>query len=121
MTGAAREKCPPTGNYLFVDVRDAALGHVLALQTEGAAGKRFFIVASHFSNKEIAEIIGKRFPELQGKLPTGEALTPGDYPAAGIYDFDNRRSVDVLGLTYQSLENSIVDTVKSLQTVEKNG
>ena len=118
MTGAAKEKCPPTGNYFFVDVRDIALGHVLALEKEEAAGKRFFIVASHFSNKEIAGIIGKRFPELRDNLPTGEALVSGDYPAAGIYDFDNRRSVEVLGLTYRSLEESIVDTVKSLQAVE---
>lgn len=119
MTGAAKERCPPTGNFFFVDVRDIALGHVLAMEKEEAAGKRFFIVASHFSNKEIAEIIGKRFPELKDKLPTGEALASGDYPAAGIYNFDNRRSVDVLGLKYRSLEDSIVDTVKSLQAVEK--
>lgn len=120
MTGAAKEECPPTGTFFFVDVRDIALSHVLAAEKEEAAGKRFFIVADKFSNKQIAEIIGEKFPQLKDRLPTGDALKPGDFPEAGTPDFDNRRSVEVLGLTYRSLEESVVDTVKSLQAVEGN-
>lgn len=120
MTGAAKEECPPTGTFFFVDVRDIALSHVLAAEKEEAAGKRFFIVADKFSNKQIAEIIGEKFPQLKDRLPTGDALKPGDFPAAGTPNFDNRRSVEVLGLTYRSLEESVVDTVKSLQAVEGN-
>jgi len=118
MTGAAKASCPPTMNYLFVDVRDLALGHVLAAEKPKAGGKRFFMVGGHFCNKEIAEIIGEAFPELREKLPAGEALKPGDYPGGGTYGFDNGRSKQVLGLTYRSLKESIVDTVKSLQAVE---
>ena len=106
-------------NYLFVDVRDVALAHVLAAEKHEAGGKRFFIVGGHFCNKEIAEIIGDAFPDLKDKLPTGEALQPGDYPEDGTYGFDNARSKSILGLTYRSLRESIVDTVKSLQAVEE--
>ena len=118
MTGAAKSSCPPTTNYLFVDVRDLALAHVLAAEKLEAGGKRFFIVGGHFCNKQIAEIIGEEFPGLRDKLPSGEALKPGDFPEKGTYGFDNSRSKKVLGLTYRPLRESIVDTVKSLQAVE---
>ncbi|EKG18982.1 Major facilitator superfamily [Macrophomina phaseolina MS6] len=115
ITGAAKDACPPTGNHLFVDVRDLALGHALAVEKDEAAGKRFFMVGGKFSNKEIAEIVADEFPELREKLPSGEALKPGDYPERGSYGFDNSRSREVLGLTYRPLKDSVVDAVKSLQ------
>jgi nucleoside-diphosphate-sugar epimerase len=115
ISGAAKDGCPPTGNHLFVDVRDLALGHALAVERAEAAGKRFFMVGGKFSNKEIAGIIADEFPALREKLPTGDALEPGDYPARGSYGFDNTRSREVLGMTYRPLRESIVDAVKSLQ------
>ena len=36
---------------------------------------------------------------------------------SGIYNYDNSRSIQVLGIKYRSLEESIVDTVESLQSV----
>ena len=117
MTGAAKKSCPPTINYLFVDVRDLALAHVLAAEKDEAGGKRSLIAGGNFCNKEIAEIIGEEFPELKENLPTGDALQPSTYPEKGTYGFDNARSKDVLGLTYRSLRESIVDTVESLQAV----
>ncbi|KAG8156344.1 hypothetical protein KVR01_013796 [Diaporthe batatas] len=80
-----------------------------------AAGKRFFMVGGHFLNKQIAEIIGQKFPELKESLPTKDALKTGDYPAIGPYGFDSTRSKSVLGMTYRPLEESILDAVKSLQ------
>ena len=106
-------------NYLFVDVRDLALGHVLAAEKADAGGKRFFLVGGNFCNREIAEIIAEAFPALRSNLPSGEkALEPGGYPADGTYGFDNGRSKQILGLEYRTLKESIVDTVKSLQAVE---
>ena len=121
MTGASKEKLPPTGVYIWVDVRDIALAHVLAMEKPGAAGMRFFVTAGYFSNKELAEIIAKNFPELSDKVPTGDALKPGDYPEGGpehSVRFDNSRVREVLGLKFRGLEECVVDTVKSLQAVE---
>lgn len=118
ITGAAKERCPPTGNYGYVDVRDLALAHVLAIEKEAAGGKRFFTVSSHFSNKEIAEIIAREFPHFQDRLPSGEALAPGDYPTDGVYGFDNSRAREILGLSFRSLNESVVDAVHSLLAVE---
>ena len=121
MTGASKERLPPSGLFLWVDVRDIADAHVLAMEKEEAANKRFFVTAGYFSNRQIAEIIAKDFPELKGKVPTGEALKSGDFPEGGpekAVRYDNSRVKEVLGLTFRGLEECVVDTVKSLQAVE---
>ncbi|GAB7350522.1 hypothetical protein MBLNU459_g1112t1 [Dothideomycetes sp. NU459] len=113
--GKASEEIPETGTYLWVDVRDLALCHVKAMELEAAVNKRFFITAGYFSNKEIAQIIKKDFPETKG-LPS-ESTPGGDYPKDGVYKYDNSRVIEVLGIKFKSLEESIKDTVKSFQSV----
>ena len=116
--GACKNGLMPTGTHLWIDVRDLAEAHVLAAEKPDAAGKRFFLTAGSFSNKEIAEIIRENFPELAKNLPEGEALKPGDYPEGGMpFGFDNSRSKEVLGMKYRTLNSCIVDTVESLLAV----
>src|SRR5262245_142307 len=115
--GKWKDEIAATGVYLWVDVRDVAEAHVAAFEKPDAANKRFFTVAGHFTNREIAEVIKKHFPQYQN-LPSSS--TPGgDYPEEGkekgLYSYTNKRSIDVLGLKYKSFEESIVDTVKSFQ------
>ncbi|KAL8747976.1 MAG: hypothetical protein Q9190_000188, partial [Brigantiaea leucoxantha] len=93
ISGATKTSYPLTMNYLFVDVRDLALGHVLAAKKADTGGKRFFLVGGNFYNREIAEIIAEAFPVLRSNIPSGEkALEPGGYPTDGTYGFDNGRS-----------------------------
>ncbi|EXJ80703.1 dihydroflavonol-4-reductase [Capronia epimyces CBS 606.96] len=111
--GKNKDGIPPSGLYLFVDVRDLALAHVKAIETPAAGGKRFFVTAGYFSNGAIAQIIKDNFPQLADKLPaTIEDETPKD-----VYGYDNSRSKEILGIEYRSLKESIVDTVKSLLAV----
>lgn len=114
--GSAKDEIPETGTFLWVDVRDLALAHVLAFELDAAANKRFFVTAGYFSNKEIAAIIRKNFPEL--KDVPGENVKGGDYPPGGLYKYNNDRATKILGLKFRSLEESIVDTVKSLKGVQ---
>lgn len=115
ITGAQKSKLSPTGNYFWVDVRDIATAHALAIEKPEAAGKRFFVTKGPYNNVEVVKIIGEEFPEYREGLPSGDALKSGDYPAAGPPGYDNSQSIDVLGVEYCSLKQSIVDTVKSLQ------
>lgn len=115
--GKWKDEIAATGIHLWVDVREVAEAHVAAMEKEEAANKRFFIVAGHFSNKEIGQIVKKNFPQFKD-LP--EDSTPGgDYPEGGVekgyHGFNNKRSIDVLGLKYRSFEDSIVDTVNSFK------
>lgn len=117
--GKFKDEIPSTGIvYIWVDVRDVALAHVLAMEKEEAANKRFFTLAGYFSNKEICQIIKKNFPQLKG-LPS-DTTPGGDYPEGGkdaVFKFSNKRTVEVLGLKYKTLEESIVDSIKSFQAV----
>jgi len=101
---------PPSGIFIWVDVRDVALAHVKAIEVPEAGGNRFLLTAGHYSNAEIASIIRANFPHLSSKLP--EELK-SDLPE-DVYGIDNSRSKDILGIRYRSLEESVVDTTKSL-------
>ena len=100
---------------IWVDVRDAALAHVKAIETPEAANTRFFVTAGHYSNREIAKVIRTHLPEYREVLPEG-APGGGD-PSEGTFGYDNSRTREVLGIKFRSLEESIVDTVKSLKEV----
>lgn len=116
LQGKCKEEIPDTGVYLWIDVRDVALAHVKAIEVPEAAGLRFFTTAGKFSNKAICEIIRKHFPEYHSELPSVD-VKGGDYPEGPIYGYDNARTAKALGIEFRSLEDSIVDLVKSLKSV----
>lgn len=117
MHGKQKHELSETGTYLWIDVRDIALAHVKAIELDVAANKRYFVTSGYFSNKEIAQIIRKNFPKLADGLPTDD--TPGgDYPKDGVYKYDNSRVTKDFGIKWHTLEQSIVDTVKSLEGIE---
>ncbi|KAI9793383.1 MAG: methylglyoxal reductase (NADPH-dependent) gre2 [Peltula sp. TS41687] len=106
-------------SMLWVDVRDLALAHVQALEKPAAAGKRFFVTAGQFSDKEVTEIIAAEFPEYHNQLPTGEGLEKGALPPKGQrVEYDNTWSKEVLGLEYRPLKEAVIDAVKSLKAVQ---
>jgi len=117
--GKFKDACPPTGQYCqWVDVRDVAEAHIAAAEKPEAAGKRFLVIAGTFTNAKIAEIIAQEFPAIKEKLPSGKALEQGS-TIEGDCIFDNSRAKGVLGIKFRTLKESIVDTVKSLQALEK--
>ena len=109
--GKMKDEIAATGVFIWVDVRDVADAHVLAIEKPDAANKRFFCTQGYFSNAEIAQIIKDEFPEYKDKLPEKlESDRPKD-----VYGFDNSRSKEVLGLKYRPLKGAIVDLVNSLK------
>ncbi|POS78915.1 ketoreductase [Diaporthe helianthi] len=127
--GKMRAGLEPTAPvFTWVDVRDVALAHVRAMTRPAAGGQRFYVVGGHFSNKRLADVMRVGFPDELGaagphgaaKLPPAEEVVddlPGD-----VYGFDNGRSRGVLGIEYRGLEESVVDTVRSiLEWQERHG
>jgi nucleoside-diphosphate-sugar epimerase len=114
MQGKMKEKLPPTGTFIWVDVRDLAMAHVKAIELPEAAGKRFFVTAGYMSNKDIADCMRENFPDLRSQLPPEDSQS--DMPK-DIFKYDNSRSVDILGLKYRSLNDCVKDTIRSLQVV----
>ncbi|KAK9360979.1 hypothetical protein V1504DRAFT_406804 [Lipomyces starkeyi] len=107
LVNGSQATIPVTPALSWVDVRNVAEAHVLALETPEAENQRYFVVADKYSYKDICGILLKNFPELSGKVPTeGGILTKK------IFDVDNSKSKKDLGIEYISLEQSIVDLTK---------
>ncbi|KAE8341586.1 hypothetical protein BDV24DRAFT_150993 [Aspergillus arachidicola] len=107
----------PTGTFLWVDVHDVALAHVRAIEVSEAGGQRFFLVSGSYTNKDLADIIRDAYPQLEEKLPPKDSAS--DMPA-DVYGYNNKKSIEVLGIQYRSLKESVVDTVKSLLSPTAN-
>ena len=107
MTGKAKETIPETGTFIWVDVRDLALAHIKAAELDEAGGKRYFLTAGYFSNREIANIIRKDFPDRASNVP--ESAKGGDYPEGGMtsvslgqFDADSNRHLQIRQLSINS-------------------
>jgi nucleoside-diphosphate-sugar epimerase len=115
LQGKMKDKLDPTGFYSWVDVRDVATAHVRALEVPTASGKRFLLLAGYHTNKRIADIIASLGPQFREKLPADLDKAEDDLPPPDErYQFSNKRSIEVLGIEYTSLEKSVKDTVDSL-------
>lgn len=110
--GAKASGLQPTVVYLFADVRDVADAHVRALDNPTAGGQRFLVTGGHYSNKKMVDIVRESYPRLSDRLPPDNEVkddTPED-----VYGYDNKKSREILGLTYRSFEECVRDTVESL-------
>ncbi|KAG7886874.1 hypothetical protein KL938_000527 [Ogataea parapolymorpha] len=95
----------PSG--LFVDVRDVAKIHKLALEKEASYGTRLFIGCQTFTGQTLLNILNKNFPEK--KLAVG---APEKDDPSKVFGFDIDNVIKSLGgYEFIPLERSVVDTV----------
>ncbi|KAH6907386.1 D-lactaldehyde dehydrogenase [Coprinopsis sp. MPI-PUGE-AT-0042] len=90
---------------VWVDVRDVAEAHVLALEKEKAGGERILVVAEAFIWQDFVDVafnlnlpdrkLSKGFPELSRDLS---------------YSVSTKKSKEILGLNYRSKEETVKDT-----------
>ncbi|PSN62460.1 NAD(P)-binding protein [Corynespora cassiicola Philippines] len=107
--GDWKNGAPETFTKPWVDVRDVALAHVLALEKPEASGRRFLLNGGFLTNADYVAIIRSRFPSLKSKLPEKVDKEEIDDPAV-----DTLPAETVLGIKFTSLEDSVADTVSSL-------
>ncbi|KAI0394533.1 hypothetical protein F5Y17DRAFT_466256 [Xylariaceae sp. FL0594] len=109
MQGKMKDALEPTAPvFTFVDVRDVAVAHLRALELALAGNHRFYVVAGHFSNKRIADIIRRRFPQFADRLPAVDDPSVVDDLPEDVYRFDNTKSKEILGMEYKGLEESVI-------------
>jgi nucleoside-diphosphate-sugar epimerase len=99
---------------LWVDVRDLALVHTLAMENRETDGQRIFTTAGHYTNRELVEIIRNNFPEYADRLPAKDAKG-GDLAETGVYEINNSRVKQLLKQDFISFEQSTIDLVKTLK------
>lgn len=98
---------------LWVDVRDVAIAHIKAIELDKAANKRLFIATGSYTNREITEIIRKCFTEFAPLLPAPDM----DHTDMKSFGYDNSMTTRILGKTLYTIDQSIIDTVQSLQPI----
>ncbi|KAI4184999.1 MAG: hypothetical protein LQ346_006004 [Caloplaca aetnensis] len=110
MMGKMADEVPAAGVNVWVDVRDLALAHIRAAERPQAAGKRFFVTAGYFSNREIADAIRELLPEVKNAAKGGEF--PKEY-----FKYDNSQTKEVLGISFRSVKDMVKDTLPTLKAI----
>ena len=118
----------PRLGYSFVDVRDVAGLHILAMESEGAGGKRFIATDRFMWMADVGAVLRERLGEQARKVPTrvapdilirGMALfDPSVRSVVGDLgqrsEFSSERARSELGWSPRQLEDSIAETAASL-------
>jgi len=93
----------------FLDVRDVALAHVLALETPEASGERIIVSNDgSFFWHQITDVL----------IQAGHPVTPhqlGDTSIPPAISFENSKSKKMLGLNYRPHQETAVDTYAELK------
>jgi len=98
----------------FVNVDDAALAHVRALQVREAGGKRYLLSGGSISFKQMANGVRARYPELKDRIPEGT----GEIPTMALVD--TTPAEKELGITFKGFEKTILeDSVGQLLELEQ--
>lgn len=117
LSGRARHRIPANLLYHWVDVRDLALCHVLAVEKNLAENKRFLLSAGTYSHREIASILRKVVDDEKSLLPA-EAAPGGDYPVGGVYAMDTSSAEAVFEIRWKTLEHCVRDMAMTLKRLE---
>jgi dihydroflavonol-4-reductase len=118
----------PRLGFCFVDVRDIADLHLLAMTTPAAAGQRFLGTKAFAWLSDIAKILREKLGPEAKKVPTRQApdalvraLAMFDPTLRGITadlgdrtEFTSAKAQTELGWTPRPLEDSVVDCARSL-------
>jgi nucleoside-diphosphate-sugar epimerase len=112
--GEGDRPMPQLVNSLFVDVREAALAHVLALSAKPSSEvgkKRILISGGRFTWPEAVEYLRRSRPRLAGRLPDPST---GNSKAREVV-MDTTRAKDILGMeSFKDWQSLLDETVDSL-------
>ncbi|KAJ7598477.1 hypothetical protein C8J56DRAFT_1020296 [Mycena floridula] len=104
-------KYPASPFSYFVDVRDVAKAHILALAAPPLAegkDKRIIVLGKMFTWRETVDLIRERRPELADRLPPASVVPPGQTTAP----LDLTLAKEILGLeSYIPWEETMIATI----------
>ncbi|KPM42713.1 hypothetical protein AK830_g3850 [Neonectria ditissima] len=110
---------PPLEYAGYVDVRDTAAILTAAFEVPEAGGQRL-LAATHFDWQTTADLAKARLPEAEGnRIPAGNPGSGEKAALEHIYQVDGTKIVQVLGVEYRPLEETVIDTFKQFFEVDK--
>lgn len=98
----------------FIDVRDAARAHIVALTSKQAVGRRLILSSSRFTSQSIYDILADKYPNLN--TFKGEKGTDVE-EIKQLQQLNYSTTKEILGFEYVPLKKSVVDCVDQLQRV----
>ncbi|KAF4459660.1 NAD dependent epimerase dehydratase [Fusarium albosuccineum] len=109
---------PPLDFAGVIDVRDAALMVVAAIDKPEASGKRF-LLAAHFDWQSAADAVRQGLPEeARMRIPLGKPGSGKEEALKNLYTVDGSKAVEALGVKYRPLGETVNDTLKQFLGVE---
>ena len=116
LINGSEKTVPDTAFFAFVDVRDLGEAHVLAFESERAAGQRYIVAAGGYTYQAICDVLREEFPELRERVPEGKVGSGIAYP--DVYRVDNGKIGRELGLEFRGLRETVGDMVKGFLEIE---
>jgi nucleoside-diphosphate-sugar epimerase len=110
------KELPPQGLPLFVDVRDVAQAHVLALKHDSVIGKRVLLSGGPYTLYDTVKLIAEKYPELKSRLPSLDNTQPETRTISGV---DTSTAENDLGLSFISYDKCLFETIDALLEKEK--
>lgn len=102
----------------FIDVRDVSKAHLVAIEKPECTGQRLVLSEGLFCCQEIVDILNEEFPQLKGKIATGEPATGPSFLEKNSCKFDNSKTKKLLGFQFYNLKDCIVDTAAQMLEVQ---
>ncbi|GAV53509.1 hypothetical protein ZYGR_0AK00110 [Zygosaccharomyces rouxii] len=110
------DKIVPKYIPCYIDVRDVAKAHLVAIQKD-TAGERLGLWNDGFFTQDILNILNEKFPQLRGEIAEGKDLRR---LSTGFHaTIDTTHTKEILGFTFTSLEQSVYDA--AVQILKKEG
>ncbi|KZT73629.1 NAD(P)-binding protein [Daedalea quercina L-15889] len=94
----------------WVDVRDLAEAHVLAIKKQDAGGERIIVSAGTFKWQDIVDVAHKFYPNVS---PMDETYDPKT--ATHIIQYNTEKAAQLLGIKYRSMEEDTKDIVEDFK------
>lgn len=104
------KKTIPQSTMGFIDVRDVAELHIIAFENSSASG-RYLMIQSSVPWEKICNTLRKITEGKKYAIPT--EVAKGDPPTPML--FDCSKATKLLGRSFRPVEDSLVETVKSLE------
>jgi len=100
----------------WVDVRDLADAHLLALEKNEAGGERFIICKGKFVWQEFVDAAKSVNPKVISTLANPDVLKAEDDMSAKpvkayMVDFDNSKGMEILGISYKTERDCATDMI----------
>lgn len=109
---------PPLDFAGAIDVRDAALMVTAAVDKPDASGKRL-LLAEHFDWQSATDAAREGLPQkVRPRIPVGKPGSGRAEALKNLYTVDGSKAVEVLGVRYRPMAETVVDTLKQFLQVE---